>query len=334
MPDMKQWLSAQFSTGPKRAIPILSFPCVSLMGVTVRELVGNSKLQAEAMYRVAQRVPSGASVSMMDLSVEAEAFGSQIRFDDWDVPTVIDKIVHGKVEADALAVPRIGMGRTGCCLEAISQAANLINDRPVFAGMIGPYSLAGRLMGVSEIILSCYDEAEMVRSVMEKATDFLIDYARAYREAGASGIIMAEPLTGLLSPSLAQDFSEPYVARIVQAAQDEAFPIIYHNCGNNTYRMLDSLLRCGAAAYHFGNGVSMRDVLSKMPSDVLVMGNLDPAGLFCNGSPQLVFEKTQELLQNCGEYPNFVISSGCDIPPATPWENIDAFFRVVDLYER
>ncbi len=28
-------------------------------------------------------------------------------------------------------------------------------------------------------------------------------------------------------------------------------------------------------------------------------------------------------------YPNFLISSGCDIPPITPWENIDAFFAAV-----
>ena len=27
-----------------------------------------------------------------------------------------------------------------------------------------------------------------------------------------------------------------------------------------------------------------------------------------------------------GAYPNFVISGGCDIPPQSSWENIDAFF--------
>ena len=32
------------------------------------------------------------------------------------------------------------------------------------------------------------------------------------------------------------------------------------------------------------------------------------------------------------KYPNFVISSGCDIPPASKWENIDAFFKAVDEF--
>ena len=34
----------------------------------------------------------------------------------------------------------------------------------------------------------------------------------------------------------------------------------------------------------------------------------------------------------CCKYPNFVISSGCDIPPASKWENIDAFFKAVDEF--
>ena len=34
----------------------------------------------------------------------------------------------------------------------------------------------------------------------------------------------------------------------------------------------------------------------------------------------------------CEKYPNIVISSGCDIPPLSKWENIDAFFAAVGEY--
>ncbi|MBR5120381.1 MAG: methyltransferase, partial [Clostridia bacterium] len=47
-----------------------------------------------------------------------------------------------------------------------------------------------------------------------------------------------------------------------------------------------------------------------------------------------VREATTELLQKCSTYPNFVLSSGCDIPPKTPWENLDAFFAAAeDFYK-
>ncbi len=110
-------------------------------------------------------------------------------------------------------MPEVGAGRTGLYIEAISKAAQAITDRPVFAGVIGPYSLAGRLMDVTEAMVLCYDEPDMVHTVMEKTTAFLIDYCKAYKAAGANGVVMAEPLTGMLSPNLAEEFSHPYVER-------------------------------------------------------------------------------------------------------------------------
>ena len=147
--------------------------------------------------------------------------------------------------------------------------------------------------------------------------------------------MMAEPVSGLLSPALEEEFSSPYVKRIADAVMDDGFAFIYHNCGNNTPRMLDSILSIGASAYHFGNSVSMKEMLEKIPSDVLVMGNIDPAGVLRLATPQVVKETTKALMDECGEHKNFVISSGCDMPPLTPWENIDAFFEAVsDHYEK
>ncbi len=330
--NMKKWIEEIKTTEKKKAMPILSFPSVSLMGITVKELINDSDLQAKAMKLVCDRVNSLASVSMMDLSVEAEAFGCKIKVSDDEVPTVTNAVVTTPEEADSLVVPPVGSGRTGIYIKAMQEACKLITDRPVFAGVIGPFSLAGRLMDVSEAMVNCYIEPEMVHTTLKKATEFLIEYINAYKAAGANGIVMAEPLTGMLSPDLAAEFSEPYVKQIVDSVQTDDFIIIYHNCGNNTIQMIDSILNTGCSAYHFGNAVSMSDVLSKAPQNTVVMGNIDPAGQFKNGTPESITQVTTELLKNCSRYKNFVISSGCDIPPASSWDNIDAFFKAVDEF--
>jgi uroporphyrinogen decarboxylase len=208
----------------------------------------------------------------------------------------------------------------------------MITDRPVLAGMIGPFSLAARLLDVSEIMIDCYEDPDMVHAVMEKVTAFLIEYAKAYHAAGANGVMLAEPVSGLLSPSLEAEFSAPYVKRIVDAVQTEEFVLIYHNCGGNTPHMVESFLSFGAAAYHFGNAVDMQEMLEKFPTDIPVMGNVDPAGVLRMGTPESVREATLAIMEKCCGHPNFVISSGCDIPPMTPWENIDAFFETVDRF--
>ncbi|MBQ9150936.1 MAG: uroporphyrinogen decarboxylase family protein [Clostridia bacterium] len=330
--NMKQWLSDMIAAERKIPLPILSFPSVSLRGITVRELISDSDRQAEGMKLVAERVKSAAAVSLMDLSVEAECFGATIRVSDGEVPTVVGRLVHDEDEAEALEIPAVGIARSGLYVESIRKAVELITDRPVLAGIIGPFSLAARLLDVTEIMMDCYDEPDMVHTVLTKCTAFLIEYAKAYKAAGANGIVMAEPVSGLLSPALEEEFSSPYVKQIVDAVQDDGFIVVYHNCGDNTPRMTESILSTGAAAYHFGNSIDMADMMTKFPSDTVVMGNVDPAGVLRQGTPETVREATLAVMGKCCGYPNFVISSGCDIPPATPWENIDAFFAAVGEY--
>ena len=303
------------------------------MGIGVKELIADSDTQAKGMKMIADRVDSAASVSMMDLSLEAEAFGSQIRVADDEVPTVIGCIIKSPEDAQALKVPKVGSGRPQIYIDAIEKACNLITDRPVFAGVIGPFSLAGRLLDVSEAMIYCYTEPEMVKTTLEKVTEFLIDYINSYKKIGANGVVMAEPLAGILSPPLIAEFSTPYVKQIVEATQTDDFIVIYHNCGNSTIQLIDSILESGAAAYHFGNAIDMEEMMQHIPADTVAMGNIDPSSQFKDGTPESIREATLDLMNRCcKKYPNFVISSGCDIPPLAKWENIDAFFAAVKEY--
>ena len=330
--DMKTWLEELKAAPAKKAMPVLSFPAIQLMGVSVKELISDSDLQAQGMALVAQRVDSAASVSLMDLSVEAECFGAQIRVSDEEVPTVVGQVVSTEEEAEALAIPEVGACRTGLYLDAIKKATQLITDRPVFAGVIGPFSLAARLLDVTEVMIDCYEEPDMVHIVLDKVTQFLCAYCQAYKEAGANGVVLAEPVAGLLSPALAEEFSGPYVKRIVDAVQDDSFLLIYHNCGGSTIQQIDSILATGSAAYHFGNAIDMAEMMTHIPAGTVAMGNVDPAGEFRNGTPQSIRAATLAVMDACCKYPNFVISSGCDIPPLSRWENIDAFFAAVREY--
>lgn len=320
------WLTRLVSE--KKPLPLLSFPGIRFLGdVNVRQMVCDSVLQARCMKAVADRVDAAAAVSFMDLSVEAEAFGARVLFFDDDVPAVCGSLVTDEEEAQALPVPAVGAGRNGVYIDAIRMAKERITDRPVLAGAIGPFSLAGRLVDVSEAMYLCYDEPELLHTLLHKCAAFSIDYIRALRDAGADGVVLAEPLAGLISPDQEREFSAPYVRRIVQAVQEESFPVIYHNCGNYAYLMTDSIRENGCMAYHFGDSVDLKQMLDRMGPDRLILGNISPSAQFRNGTPETMAQAVRELLSTCGDYANFIPSSGCDVPPGSPWENIEAFFE-------
>ena len=313
----------------KQAMPILSFPAAQKLGVSVETLVKSADLQAKAMEIIARETDTIAAVSLMDLSVEAEAFGAKVRFTEDEVPAIIGQLIADEDAANELEVPDLTAGRAALCVEAVRTAKQNITGKPVIAGMIGPYSLAGRLCDVTEIMYLCFDEPETVHTVLDKVTQYLIQYGQAMKAAGADGIMMAEPLAGILSPDMAEEFSMPYVRRIIDALQDDEFAVLYHNCGNSVPQMLDAIYALGAAAYHFGNAIDMEAVMKVTPADILVMGNIDPAGQFVSGTVESITSATKELMATCGSYKNFVPSSGCDIPAHAKWENIHAFFKAV-----
>jgi len=57
----------------KKMLPVVSFPAAKKLGIPVDTLVRDASLQAKAMLLMAEGTKTPAVVSLMDLSVEAEA---------------------------------------------------------------------------------------------------------------------------------------------------------------------------------------------------------------------------------------------------------------------
>ena len=313
-----------------KTMPILSFPSAQLLGIDVNELISSSEMQKEGMKKITERCSVGASLNMMDLSVEAEAFGAEVKFAENEIPTITKGIIDDICDAEDIAVPSVGMGRTNIYIEGVKKAKEEIKDVPVFCGVIGPYSLAGRLFDMTELMMECYDSPDEVKVLLDKATEFLIEYIKAFKAVGADGVVMAEPAAGLLSPALNEEFSAPYVKKIIKEVNDDNFVFCYHNCGDNVVKMADEIAALGADIYHFGNAIDIKEIVPSMPKDSIVMGNVDPV-LFKTGKKEEIEKAVEKVFADCNEFDNFMISSGCDIPADSKWENIDAYFEKVKM---
>lgn len=333
--NMTQWLSEYRNTEQKKSMPVLSFPGMHFIGSDVEQMVHNGELQAKCMKAIADRYDMAAAVSLMDLSLEADAFGSKILFTKEEPPAVVDSIIETMEDAIALKVPSVGAGRTGESVKAISLVVETITDRPVIAGVIGPFSLIGRLMDMQKVMVNCRRDPAILHVLLEKASAFITSYILALKEAGANGVFMAEPAAGLLAPKFNKEFSIPYVEKIRSACEDDDFLMIYHNCGNTLPLLADIVEGTNFRVLHLGNAIDLEEALKLVPEDILVMGNIDPASAFCLSTPEAMKEIVTGLLTRCSVYPHFAISSGCDLPPGTPLANVDAYFEAIaDFYHK
>jgi uroporphyrinogen decarboxylase len=308
------------------AMPIGVYAGLEVTRSSVRACVSNAAVQSQAVLALHERFQTPVMLTAMDLSAEAEAFGCAIRMPEDDIPTVIGRRVSGPDEVAALPEPQPGDARTAVHLESCRRLVSQSGGAPVLGGLIGPFSLAGRIFGVSEALEATLADPDTILALLEKVTRFLCGYAAAFRAAGASGVIMAEPAAGLLSPRGLGRFSAPFVRQIVEAVQDEHFTLVLHNCGAKLVH-LPQVLQSGAEVYHFGAPMDILAALAQVDGRAILGGNLDPSAIFHAGTPASVEAAAAALLDGVGECRNFFLSSGCDLPPGTPVANLDAFYQ-------
>jgi len=79
-------------------------------------------------------------------------------------------------------------------------------------------------------------------------------------------------------------------------------------------------------------GVDLPAVAKSLATQAVIVGNINPTGTLLNGRPAQVEAETTELMKQMDFYPNFVLSTGCDMPQETPLENIHAFMRAGRRY--
>lgn len=311
----------------------MTHPGIELIGKTVKEAVTDGKVHSDAICALNGRFPSAAVTAIMDLTVEAEAFGAEVLFPDDDIPNVTGRLVSDYDSVRDLVIPGLDKGRIPQYLLANRLTAERIKDKPVYGGCIGPFSLAGRLFDLSELMMAIYIEPETAALLLDKCTEFITSYVRAMKETGVSGVIMAEPAAGLISNEDCLIWSTAYVRKIVDAVQDDGFSIILHNCGN-TGHCTDAMVKSGAAALHSGNRADMVEVLKNCPADLPVLGNIDPVGIISQASAEKVKAETLNLLNRTAKWDNFILSSGCDVPPHVPFANIEAFYGALEEFNR
>jgi uroporphyrinogen decarboxylase len=222
-------------------------------------------------------------------------------------------------------VPQPGDRRTAVALEAVGLLAKLPGRPFVLGGCIGPFSLAARLTGVSEALELTLTDPDLMHSVLAKCAGFLAAYLKEFRTAGASGVIMAEPAAGLLSPRGLSVYSSAYIKHIAAEVCDASFDLLLHNCAARLLH-LPAIQETGLQTFHFGAPMDIVGALNQVSPKVVLCGNLDPTTVFTQLPPEEVVTRAVRLLTATAMHRNFVISSGCDLPPNTPLASLDAFY--------
>jgi len=316
------------------AMPLCTYSGLAITGESVEDMVSVPGSQFKAIMALQDRYRTPILLTAVDTTVEAEAYGAEVKLATREAPIVVGRIVSGAADVAALADPVPGDARTRVPLETAWRLTAEVGETvPVLGAMLGPFTLATQLFGLKDALDAVSADPDTIEALLDTVTGFLCRYALEFRETGAWGILVAEGAAGRLAPEDSTRFSTPFVRRIVKAVETPDFAVVLHNCrASNAH--VDALLESGAGICHFGGRVDIVAALGRIAPETVLLGNLDAVKLFQKGTPQAVGDAARALLEATRPYKNFAISSGCELPPGAPLANLNAFFRAVAEYNK
>ena len=110
--NMHKWANLILQSDKRLAIPLMTHPGIELSGHKVIEAISSGEIQFQAMKAIQENFNNNVVVcnTMMDLTIEAEAFGCKINFYDNEVPTVAGPVVFDMASINALQIPPMTKG--------------------------------------------------------------------------------------------------------------------------------------------------------------------------------------------------------------------------------
>ncbi len=304
-------------------IPLMGFPGIQITQSNLKQNEFNWGTQFWTLSELARHFQPDGLFTFMDLSVEANALGLPVRFPLGESPTVEYPVVETQTDLHRFyKMDVLADGRVHVFIETIKLMKRHLNT---WCGgyVVGPYTLAALMMGAKQTAIATIDNPDLLHETLTFTTYVIARYANALANAGADMIGILEPSAVMLSPKQYREFSGQYTNQII--LQMKALPIL-HICGNTTH-LIDEMVATGAQGLSLDSPVELDEVAARVPDNVVLIGNINPTAIMVDESPQGVYRHTSALMQRMQPFRNFILSSGCDLPPETPLENIKAFMN-------
>jgi uroporphyrinogen decarboxylase len=308
-------------------VPWVGAHAANLLGVSAKQLFTESDTLVEGVLKGFELYQPDGLPTLFDVQLEAEALGCEIVWSDDNPPAVVGHVLD-KIDIDSLSIPTPDQGRLPMALDAARKIVReLGNQIAIYALITGPFTLTLHLAGV-KIFTDMYDNPDQVKKILSFASKVCEATARYYAETGVDVITVVDSLTSQISTDHFHKYVTPYHQPVLETIHRSGIKSGFFACGDAT-RNVEAMASIGAHFIGVDENVDLnyaRD--SAFQYNVAFAGNLPLASVMLFGTPEENYDAAFDCLKIGGKK-GFFLCPGCDIPFATPIENVQAITRAV-----
>ncbi|MDR0878567.1 MAG: uroporphyrinogen decarboxylase family protein [Treponema sp.] len=260
-----------------------------------------------------------------------KALGGKLKFRPAGPPDIIEAIIKNSDDIDHIDVESVKKDPAMRTLMEITKhiVDNTSGVYAVGGSMWGPLTMAGLLYGAESLMRDIRRNKEAVHRLLSFTADLYLSYVEGYIKNGVDIIAMGEPTASgdMISREHFAEFAVPALKKIYTALGKKNVITGIHICGNTEDR-LDLIAGTGAQFVSLDYKVSLQKARSILNGKMAFAGNMDPVAVIQHGTLEEVARACEQCIASAGAGPGFILMPGCDIPPATPPENIRAMTQL------
>lgn len=197
------------------------------------------------------------------------------------------------------------------------------------------------LMGQQRFAYAIYDAPEEVDALLELEGENAYRFAKVAAEENLCplhfiGDDIAYKNGLLFSPAFLRRTFIPMLRRCIEPLHEAGIKVIFHSDGN-LWQIMDDLLEAGIDGLNPLEPIASMELepLKKRYGDRLILvGGIDCSQLLPLGTPDDIRQEVQRAMQVAAPGGGFFIGSSSEVNPATPLENVLAFYEACHEYGR
>lgn len=294
------------------------------------EMCHNPEIAAEVTELPICRFGFDAAILFSDILLVPEALGVGLRMEE-SVGPIIERPIRTLEDIDKLPSPVIA--EKLCCVAATIRHLKKTLKIPLIGFCGAPFTLASYMIegGTSKDFKLTKKwmirEPEAFHRLLQKITDSTIDYLKLQVDAGVDAIQIFDSWAWVLDEPHFLTFSLGYMEKLLKSL-DGKVPCIFYCRGSSTFaKVMSTVKPAGLSIDWNGNLAELRRII---PSNIALQGNLDPDILY--GSPEMVKQRAQNLLESMRGDPGYVFNLGHGILPDVPIESVQVLVDTVHSF--
>ncbi len=322
----KELVRALFAAKPVSRppfIPYIATAAAQFMQVPVRQMFSDPTTLPNSLQACQRLFKYDGVVILFDTTLEAEACGCQLSWQEGQPPDVVSPIITDDKDLEALDASEIeNKGRIPVVLEAAKRLTQTVGKEVAILGVItGPITFSRHLMGDAFV-----PAADINSQAFHKLIDFwgkiALTLARAYGELKFDAVILADEDLASLKPDHYPKI-QPVLKTLRNLAGFYDAPLIIQTA-EVPAESLSAFLQLEADGFPLGNVSDLRSLSS---STGRLFSRCIPTSALL-GSAEDVERATLELLDK-GRGSSFFVTSESEVPPATPASNLHHVMQVL-----